>query len=210
MFKSLALAAGILALSAGAASANITVVQGGVPGNPPQNVLLNNGQSGLSITGLTNNTSTSITFTSNETITAPANGQARVTAADGAFTFLNIAPTLAGLGFSAMEFNLNATSTGSALIQFFDQFGGTFGGTYTLGSAGQNFFNATATNGEVITRATITSQVPISDVAQVRVGNVIAFNAVPESATWTMMILGLGMVGMGLRLRRRTPAAVAV
>ena len=32
-------------------------------------------------------------------------------------------------------------------------------------------------------------------------------NGVPETATWAMMILGMGMVGMGLRLRRR-PAAV--
>jgi hypothetical protein len=33
--------------------------------------------------------------------------------------------------------------------------------------------------------------------------------AVPEPATWGMMILGFGMVGAGLRLRRRQPAAIA-
>ncbi|MDB5454140.1 MAG: sorting protein [Caulobacteraceae bacterium] len=33
-------------------------------------------------------------------------------------------------------------------------------------------------------------------------------SAVPEPATWGMMILGLGMVGMGLRLRRRETVKV--
>jgi hypothetical protein len=33
--------------------------------------------------------------------------------------------------------------------------------------------------------------------------------AVPEPATWAMMILGFGMVGMGLRLRRRPDTAIA-
>jgi len=32
---------------------------------------------------------------------------------------------------------------------------------------------------------------------------------VPEPATWAMMILGMGMVGMGLRMRRRAVAAFA-
>ena len=33
---------------------------------------------------------------------------------------------------------------------------------------------------------------------------------VPEPATWAMMILGMGMVGMGLRLRRRSSDPLAV
>ena len=33
--------------------------------------------------------------------------------------------------------------------------------------------------------------------------------SVPEPATWAMMILGMGMVGMGLRLRRRPEATLA-
>jgi hypothetical protein len=34
--------------------------------------------------------------------------------------------------------------------------------------------------------------------------------SVPEPATWAMMILGMGFVGVGLRLRRRTGSAIAV
>ncbi|MDB5453515.1 MAG: hypothetical protein JWO33_2093 [Caulobacteraceae bacterium] len=37
----------------------------------------------------------------------------------------------------------------------------------------------------------------------------VAVPGVPESATWAMMILGMGMVGAGLRLRRGRPIAVA-
>jgi hypothetical protein len=36
---------------------------------------------------------------------------------------------------------------------------------------------------------------------------VLNIGAVPEPATWAMMILGMGMVGFGLRMRRRTAAA---
>jgi hypothetical protein len=37
----------------------------------------------------------------------------------------------------------------------------------------------------------------------------ISVPAVPETATWAMMILGMGMVGMGLRMRRRIGATLA-
>jgi len=40
-------------------------------------------------------------------------------------------------------------------------------------------------------------------------GGTVNVAAVPEPATWAMMILGMGMVGFGLRMRRRTAAAVA-
>ncbi|HET9161037.1 MAG TPA: FxDxF family PEP-CTERM protein [Caulobacteraceae bacterium] len=40
-------------------------------------------------------------------------------------------------------------------------------------------------------------------------GSVNVLTAVPEPATWAMMILGMGMVGFGLRMRRRTASAVA-
>ena len=135
MLKSLALAVGLFALSAGAASANITVVASGVPGNPSQNVLLNSGLSGTSVVGFTNNSNTSITFTGTETLTEPSSGQARIEAAVGTFNALTIAPTLAGLGFTAMEFNINAAATGTATVQFFDQFGLVFGGPFAVAGA---------------------------------------------------------------------------
>jgi hypothetical protein len=40
-------------------------------------------------------------------------------------------------------------------------------------------------------------------------GGVLNIGPIPEPATWAMMIVGMGMVGFGLRMRRRTAAAVA-
>src|SRR5205085_8436811 len=190
--------------------ANLPVGQGGVPGNPPQNVLMNSGLSGFTVVGTTNQSATAINFTGTESLTLPSNGQARVEASTGTFNALTISPVLAGLGFTAMEFNINAAATGNATVQFFDQFGTAFGGVFSLAGGGQNFFNALASNGEVITRAVINSSVELQAVRQVRVGDVVSFNVVPEPATWAMMILGMGMVGMGLRLRRRSSDPLAV
>ncbi|TAL35659.1 MAG: PEP-CTERM sorting domain-containing protein [Phenylobacterium sp.] len=41
----------------------------------------------------------------------------------------------------------------------------------------------------------------IGDIRQIRIGGIQA--AVPEPATWTMMILGFGAAGAMLRTRRR-------
>ena len=45
-------------------------------------------------------------------------------------------------------------------------------------------------------------------VATGAVSNTLAvqFNAVPEPATWAMMLLGVGMIGGGLRMARRKQA----
>ena len=40
-------------------------------------------------------------------------------------------------------------------------------------------------------------------------GGVLNFTAVPEPATWAMMILGMGMIGAGMRMRRRARATYA-
>jgi hypothetical protein len=56
----------------------------------------------------------------------------------------------------------------------------------------------------------VTSVVFSSEANSFEFDRVIATVApVPEPATWGMMILGMGMVGLGLRMRRRTGAALA-
>jgi hypothetical protein len=209
MFKSFAIGVAALALSAGSALANIVVVQGGVPQNPGENVLMNTGTTGTTVFGTTNQSGTSISFTGNETLILPSNGQARLEASDGAFTVLSFTATNPLLAFSAVEFNLNAATTGTAVINFIDQFNNVFGGTFTIASNGQNFFNAIGTNGEVIRRVTINSQASVADIRQVRVGPA-TIPAIPEPATWGMMIVGFGMIGLGMRLSRRRTATAAV
>ncbi len=79
-------------------------------------------------------------------------------------------------------------------------------GVYNIAN-GQNFFSAEATDGDFITRVAFdTNGSGISQLKQVRVGGIAAIAAVPEPATWAMMLLGFGMVGGVSRARRRRPA----
>ena len=202
--KSLVVAAALVALSAGAASAEIVIVNGGVPGNPDENVLLNTGATGTTITGTTNQTSSLVTFQGLESLSEPSNGQARIEAVDGAYTSLTFFLTDPAKSFGRAEFNINAAQTGTVTITALDNLGKTFTlANSAVGGGGQNFFNLTALSGESIKSVTITSNVPISDTRQIRLGGIGLTSAVPELSTWAMMIVGMGMVGGGLRLRRR-------
>ncbi|HZB44884.1 MAG TPA: hypothetical protein VE360_06560, partial [Pyrinomonadaceae bacterium] len=74
---------------AATARADIIIASGNNP-QPDENVLLNTGITGNPIFGTTNQTGLSVRFSSNENLTAPANGQARIEAADGTLTNLTI------------------------------------------------------------------------------------------------------------------------
>ena len=88
------------------------------------------------------------------------------------------------------------------MITVLDGGGLVWGGAFDLGGSGSNFFTAVAINNQLITQFTIQAlgNTVIEDVAQIRLGGV---SAIPEPATWLMMILGFGMVGAGLRTMRR-------
>jgi hypothetical protein len=208
--KSIVIAAALVALSAGTASANIVIVNGGIPGNPDENVLLNTGATGTTVTGTTNQTSSLVTFQGLEALSEPSNGQARIEAVDGAYTSLTFFLTDPLKSFGRAEFNINAAASGTVTISAIDQFGTVFNlANSAVGAGGQNFFNLVANSGEAIKSITITSNVPISDTRQIRLGGVGLTSAVPELSTWAMMIIGMGMVGGGLRLRRRGPVLAA-
>ena len=211
MIKTITVAAAALALSAGAASADIQIFAGSVPQNPDENVLLSTGMTGNTVVGITNQTNSSVTFTGSEALSLPSNGQARIEAVDGAFTNLGFNLTNSALTFGRAEFNINAATAGSVTISGFDNMNDPFTGTFSLAGGGQNFFNLVGINGQSIRNVSIVSTAPVTDVRQIRLGGVAGVaGAVPEPATWAMMILGFGMVGAGLRLRRRredfTPA----
>jgi hypothetical protein len=202
--KSLVLAVAMLALTAGAASAEIIIVGGSVPGNPAENVLLNTGASGLTITGTTNQTGSLVTFTGLESLTEPSNGQARIEATDGDYTSLQVFLSDPTKSFTSAEFNINAIANGMVTIAATDQIGTVFTQTFDLGANGENFFNLTTTGGESIKNVLITSTSQIADTRQIRLGGISGLTpGVPEASTWAMMIFGMGMVGAGLRLRRR-------
>lgn len=201
----LAAAALLLGASAPASAAVTICLGGGCSAQPAHNVLLNTGDTGTSVQGTLNNAPGTVTLTSTESLSLPANGAARVSATDGilnnplTFTFDD------GL-ISALEFNVNALTNGDV---FFTFAGGDSDGQvttlYDLGANGQNFFNAFNGTFKSVTM-TFTNGATVEDVRQFRMGAATA--AVPEPATWAMMLLGFGAIGFGMRRRRSDMARV--
>jgi hypothetical protein len=134
----LAMGSGALALAlvATPAMADITITDANVAGNPAQNVLLGGNETGLSVIGITSDTSTPILFTGEETLTEPAAGQARIEANVGTFTDLVITLLNPGLFFTKLEFNLNAAADGDVTITALDNFNVAFTQTLTLDANG--------------------------------------------------------------------------
>ena len=199
-FSKLAAAALLIGTSVPASAAVTICLGGGCGAQPSSNVLLNTGDTGTSVQGSLNNAPGTVTLTSTESLSLPANGAARVSATDGilnnplTFTFDD------GL-ISALEFNINALTNGDV---FFTFAGGDSDGQvttlYDLGSNGQNFFNAFNGTFKSVTM-TFTNGATVDDVRQFRMGAASAA-AVPEPATWAMMLLGFGAIGFGMRRRR--------
>ena len=85
------------------------------------------------------------------------------------------------------------------------------GGTSFSGGYNE-FFNADITGADV-SRAWYSAKGAFADMPgglQTTFGTPPAAAAVPEPATWTMMILGAALVGGGLRLARRKQGAEAI
>jgi hypothetical protein len=190
--------------SAGAARADIIIATGNNP-QPDENVLLNTGDVGNPIFGTTNQTGFSVRFSSNETLTAPANGQARIEAADGTLTQLTI--DLPGATFTSLILNIDAATAGSVMFTVTEDNAQTTQGTFALGTSGQNFFTITAINGQRISSVLFTTTVAmvvtnVDDVAQIRIGGAERQQQpVPEPAT--MLLLGTGLAGFAAKLRKR-------
>jgi hypothetical protein len=182
------------------ARADIVIITGNTPQND-ENVLLNTGISGNPIFGTTNQTGFAVRFSSNETLTAPANGQARIEAVDGALTQLTI--DIPGATFTSLIFNVDAAADGSINILVTENNGQQTSATFALSGSGQNFFTVTAVNGQLISSVSFTTNVAmtltnVNDVAQVRIGG--AQTAVPEPAS--MLLLGTALAGLGSVIRK--------
>jgi hypothetical protein len=194
-------------LVATALSAHATLVIGtGNPGGQHENVLLNNNSFlGDTLTTFTNK-GTSVTFTSNEPLQVPAQGQARITGTDGDLTFLSWSLTNPNDGYTLGIFDLTPAKTGGATkatITATDQFGTTFTcSACSIPSSG--FFNVLASNNELIMSISIlATDGQLANVEQVRLDGVAS--AVPEPSTWAMMIIGF--LGLGFMAYRRTYSA---
>lgn len=150
---------------------------------------------------------TIVIFTSNELLTTPASGQARIEDNDDdGFNLLTIAMNDPLLAMGILQFNLdlagqgNTTYVDGVTIDLTDTLGGLWSSTWDVGSAGVNRFSSYGTNGMLISLATIriNDNALLNDVQQIRIDTA-SIRQVPEPGT--LGLLGLGLAGLGFSRR---------
>lgn len=206
--------AGIAAAFMGAspASAALIVCAAQNCGTTTENLLFNTGvQTATTVFGTTN-AGTAVTVVGTNTLVAQG-GQSSVTGTSGVLTGgLNFFLTNGG-SFTAFEFNLEGVpgnpppAEASSVTFTITGANGVLTTTspyplYALSGNGNNWFSGYTTGGDVITDIAFTlnpTGAAVDSLKQVRLGGV---SQVPEPATWSMMILGLGLIGAAARRRR--------
>ena len=201
--KSFVIAAGLLAASvSGSAQAAVLICDGNCV-STDTNVLVNSSNTpALFQTGSAG--AANVKFTSNENLLAPSNGQARIEAQDGILNSLTF-ELLGGYSFETAVFNLfNASQAATQVtITYFDPTLAAFADqTFDLANNGQNFMGISGSAGETFTKISFNfTNGGVADLRQLRLGD-IAAPAVPEPATWAMMLIGFGVIGSAMRRRK--------
>jgi hypothetical protein len=155
-----------------------------------------------------------VTFTSNggSTLLETNTGAATVFTADGSLLNQLTFTLLGGASFTAAEFNLERGDTTNNSLPLSITLTALGGGTRTFDVTspnGSNIFNIIADAGESYTGASFsTTNGGFADLKQLRLVLAGSTPAVPEPATWAMMLLGFGGIGFAMRRSRRGSGAL--
>ena len=202
----LAAGAAIATLSfAGPALADIDIIFGNSPGNL-DTILFDADDDGSDnlILGKSND-GWNVLLTGEEDIIAtggPAQAWVVGTADDG-LTFINVSTP--GATFTDAELNINVPGGGgppqpwSITLTGYDGGGTAFTESFS-NITNDQFFNFVTSNNQVISSIEFRTSSEVA-LGQVRLGGIEGI-AIPEPATWAMMILGFGGVGAMMRRRR--------
>jgi len=198
-------------MSVTSVQAQVTFTLGNNPQPGEENILLNSGQTGATVTGTTQQSGILVQFASTtDTLTEPSNGQARVEAQDGVVNNITVSVpngTFTDLIINPFIGGSNAPPNGTLDIVV-NSSGGTQNFSYSIGN-GQNFATFVADAGVTINSVTLSSTTGFVDLRQPRISGVAMGNpgggGVPEPGSLGLLV-GVGITGSVLaagRLRRK-------
>lgn len=170
---------------------------------------------GMSVYGITDIESALVKFTGNTTISVTDGaGYAQIFDANDVLDWNSLTIEMAdGSGFSGLEFALqflnsdvSQQSPGTLGITV-NYVGGTASTSYAdFSNPGNRSFYLYGNAGEVIKSVTLTSAPDrFSQLKQTDIG-IVRAPAVPEPATWALLVAGFGVVGSALRRRKASVA----
>lgn len=206
--KYLALACCAAALAASPAGAVVTV--GGFSLDTGSfgtglGVHSDNTQSGTTVSGNVNGDGSDVTFSSSTALSLTGSGEATVLPVTGSITDLTVLFEKAWNNIT-FSFAAGANGTFTLFVNGAALFNDGNCSICTIGKNGQNKFTLSGTG---ITSLAYTFDPGVDTAKQFRVEGVSDAPAVPEPATWAMMLIGFGGVGFQMRRHRRKVALFA-
>jgi hypothetical protein len=198
------LVCGILALAVPSSASIIFEAGGGGTGN---NVLFQGTQTGITIFGVLNTPENEqVEFTGNVEISGEtAAGQARISSA--AANWMSLQILFADFTTNEVIFKVTPTEDALVTVMAWDGANNMFTSLpFDVSSPSGSFLKAIGMDGQTISKLFISSDIPLAEVLQVRVGDVEGGGGggavVPEPAS--VLFMGGGLLALGLVTRYRS------